>query len=268
MSLRVVQWALCILIAGCASASVNYTDPLGPRYFGGTVADTADHGSLRVVSFNVHYAKQMDSVVALLRASDALRGADVLLMQEMDEPAARKVADSLGMGYVFYPATVHPSTKRDFGNAILSRYRLTDDRKVVLPYLARFRNTARIAVGATIHVRGRPVRVYSVHIATVVNNGPKARRAQVEAVLADADSVPTVIIGGDFNSSSVAEVAVARGYDWPTRDIGRTMALWSLDHVLLKGAQHVAATEMGTVKDTHGASDHRPLWIHVSLTRP
>jgi endonuclease/exonuclease/phosphatase family metal-dependent hydrolase len=265
MSRGVIRWALCIIVAGCASASINYTDPLGPRYAGGAVSDTSDRGALRVVSFNVHYAKQMDSVVALLRSSKALRGVDVLLMQEMDEVAARKVADSLGMHYVFYPATLHPATKRDFGNAILSRYRLTDDRKVVLPHLARFRNTARIAVGATIHVGGRPVRVYSVHIATVVNNGPGARRKQVEALLDDADGSPTVIIGGDFNSSGAPEVALARGYDWPTRRIGRTMALWSLDHVLLKGAQPVAPDQMGTVKDTRGASDHRPVWIHVSL---
>ena len=50
-----------------------------------------------------------------------------------------------------------------------------------------------------------------------------------------------------------------------TSGIGRTMALWSLDHVLLKGAQRVEAAHMGTVKDTHGASDHRPVWIQVSL---
>jgi endonuclease/exonuclease/phosphatase family metal-dependent hydrolase len=217
------------------------------------------------VSFNLHNATQMDYVVVLLRNSQALREADVLLMQEMDEASSRKVADSLGMYYVYYPATVHPATKRNFGNAILSHYRLTDDRKVVLPHLARVRNTARIAVGATIHVGSREVRVYSVHIATMVNNGPGARREQVQAVLADAATAPTVIIGGDFNSSSVADVALDRGYAWPTRKIGRTMALWSLDHFLLKGELAVAPDSVGTVRDTHGASDHRPIWMNVAL---
>jgi endonuclease/exonuclease/phosphatase family metal-dependent hydrolase len=265
MSRRVVWAALCAVMAGCASASVNYIDPVGPRYFGGAAADTSDRSALKVVVLNAHFATQMDSVVALLSSDHSLRGADVLLMQEMDERATRLLAAALRMHYVYYPATLHPLTGRDFGNAVLSRYRLTDDRKVVLPHLARFRNTARVAVGATIHVEGRPIRLYSVHIATVVDNGPKARRAQVEAVLADADSSATVIIGGDFNSSSVAEVALTRGYDWPTRKIGRTKALWSIDHVLVKGAPSVADSAMGTVKDTRGASDHRPVWVRLSL---
>lgn len=262
---RVVPWALCAGLAACASTSVNYVDPIGPRYIGGATSDSSGRSGLTVVVMNAHFATQMDSAIALVQGNESLKSADVLLMQEMDEPAARAVAASLGMYYVYYPATLHPLTGRDFGNAVLSRYRLTDDRKVVLPHLARFRNTARIAVGATIHVGGRPIRLYSVHIATVVDNGPNARRAQVEAVLADADSAATVIIGGDFNSSSVAGVALERGYEWPTRNIGRTKALWSIDHVLVKGTLSTDTSLMGTVKDTHGASDHRPVWIHVTV---
>jgi endonuclease/exonuclease/phosphatase family metal-dependent hydrolase len=265
MQRRSVLLMLSAALAGCASASINYLDPAGPKYIGGIVADSTPRPSVRVVSFNVHYAARMDSVVALLRTADALKGADVLLMQEMDEESTRMVADSLHMHYVYYPATVHPSTHRDFGNAVLSRYRLSGDRKVVLPHLARFRNTARIAVGATVHVGAQDIRVYSVHIATVVNNGPGARREQLEALLADAADAPAVIIGGDFNSSSVPEAALSQGYEWPTRKIGRTMALWSLDHFLVRGAVAVPDTAMGTVWDTHGASDHRPIWIDAYL---
>ena len=55
----------------------------------------------------------------------------------MDEPGARAFADSLGFGYVYFPATLHPVTGRDFGNAVLSRFPIEDERKIVLPFLAR-----------------------------------------------------------------------------------------------------------------------------------
>ena len=77
-------------------------------------------------------------------------------------------------------------------------------------------------MGATIVVGERRVRVYSVHIATFIGNGPTSRRAQLAAVLADADSFPIVVMGGDFNSGSVPELALVHGFSWPTRNLGRT----------------------------------------------
>jgi endonuclease/exonuclease/phosphatase family metal-dependent hydrolase len=262
---RAAPLVLGALLAGCAAARVSYTNPAGPRYGGGASTDSIDRGTLKVVSFNVRYAQHVDSAIRLLRETAALRGMDVLLLQEMDEAGTKTVARALGMEYVYYPATVHPATHRDFGNAILSRYPIDDDHKVVLPHFARLRHTPRVAVAATIIVGTRRIRVYSVHIATMANNGPAARREQLAAVLTDADSTETVIIGGDFNSETVPEIALARGYTWPTRHIGRTISLWSLDHVLLKGVAIAGDSAMGSVHDRHGASDHRPIWIRVAL---
>ena len=87
-----------------------------------------------------------------------------------------------------------------FGNAILSRWPLSDDHKVVLPHLARLGGTERAAVGATVLIGERRVRVYSVHLATLIANGPNDRRDQLRTLLADADSQATVIIGGDFTA--------------------------------------------------------------------
>ena len=262
---RATVFALSAVLAGCAAATIHYTDPAGPRYGGGTFTDSVDHGTLKVVSFNVRYAIHVDSAIRLLRETAALRGMDVLLLQEMDEPGTKVVAQALGLEYVYYPATVHPVTHRDFGNAILSRYPIEGDHKVVLPHLARFRNTPRVAVEATIDVGTQRIHVYSVHIATMVNNGPADRRDQLAAVLSDADSAGTVIIGGDFNSSTVPQIALARGYTWPTHHIGRTISLWSVDHVLLKGVSVASDSAMGTVRNRRGASDHRPVWIRVVL---
>jgi endonuclease/exonuclease/phosphatase family metal-dependent hydrolase len=183
----------------------------------------------------------------------------------MDDAGTRAIADSLALGYVYYPSTLHPATGRDFGNAILSRFPISEDRKVVLPHLARIRRTLRTAVGATILVGSRRLRVYSVHLATFVNNGPRARREQFAAILADAEAFPAVVIGGDFNSGSVPEIAVPLGYTWPTQHLGHTASFWSMDHMLFRGVALANASAIGMVRDIHGASDHKPVWARIVL---
>ena len=252
-------------LGGCATASLNYTDPAGPRYAAAVPARAGAPDTLSVVAFNVKFGERVDRVVQLLREDGPLHEPDVLLLQEMDEAGTRAIADSLGVGYVYYPSTLHPLTKRDFGNAVLSRFPILEDRKIVLPHLARFRHTLRAAVGATIVVGTRRLRVYSVHIATFVANGPHDRREQLAAVLADADAYPLVVMGGDFNSETVPEIAVPRGYLWPTRNLPHTDAFWTLDHLLFKGLTLAAPPAVGLVREVRGASDHKPVWARVVL---
>jgi endonuclease/exonuclease/phosphatase family metal-dependent hydrolase len=177
----------------------------------------------------------------------------------------KAIADSLGFGYVYFPATLHPHTGRDFGNAVLSRYPIEDDNKIILPFLARFRHTMRAAVGATIRVGQRRLRVYSVHLSTFIGNGPTQRRAQLEAVLADADSFPVVVMGGDFNSGTVPGMALSRGFTWPTHRLGNTESIWSMDHILLKGIALARPGASGVILDNGGISDHKPVWARVVL---
>ncbi len=262
-AIRVVVVAAAL--QACASAGLNYTDPAGPRYAAPSAAPPASTDTLTVVAFNLHYALRVDRAVALFRREGPLRDADVVLLQEMDEAGTRLLADSLGLVYVYYPATRHPVTRRDLGNAVLSRFPIEEDRKVVLPHLARGRRTIRAAVGATLVVGTRRVRVYSVHLDTFIGNGPRARREQLAAVLADAEPYPLVVLGGDFNSETVPEIALARGYVWPTRRLPHTELIWTFDHVLLKGLDPGAAPAAGVVRDVNGASDHKPVWARVAL---
>jgi endonuclease/exonuclease/phosphatase family metal-dependent hydrolase len=249
--------------AACATA-VNYGGPAGPRFAGADLlAPAAGDDTIRVVTFNVKYSERVQEAIALLRGDTALRRADVLLLQEMDEPGARAVADSLGMSWVYYPASRHPGTGRDFGNAVLARWPIADDRKIVLPHLARFRRSQRIAVGATVRLEGVALRVYSVHLATMIGNGPTERREQLAAVLEDAAPYPAVVIAGDFNSETVPDYAADRGYAWPSRGLAHTNAWWTFDHVLLRGLALVGDGAIG-VSDARGASDHKPVWAVVT----
>ncbi len=254
-------------VAACAATPRNYTDPIGPRYAGGVVARPRDGDTLKVVAFNVENAVHVDRAIRLIRETDALRDPDILLLQEMDEPGARTIADSLGLAYVYYPATVSPTTHRDFGDAILTRFPVTADRKIILPHLSFNHHTQREAVAVSILVGGRQVRVYSVHLATFLENAARSRREQLAAVLADARAYALVVIGGDFNSATVAREALAAGFEWPTDRLGRTHMFWDMDHVLVKGLTVAGDPGTGIVHRVNGASDHKPVWALVVVPR-
>ncbi|MFI5279600.1 MAG: endonuclease/exonuclease/phosphatase family protein [Gemmatimonadales bacterium] len=256
--------ALTALLAACATAR-NYSDPDSPRYAAAAPSAAPDADTLKVIAFNVQYALHVDRAVALLHLNANLSNPDIVLLQEMDDRGAHAFADSLGFGYVYFPASLSPATKRDFGNAILSRFPIEDAHKIILPHLGRFEHGQRAAVGATILVGTRRIRVYSVHLATMVENGPSARREQLARVLADADSFQLVVLGGDFNSGTVPEIALPRGFSWPTRHLGHTERFWGMDHILLKGISLAAGPATGLVHDNHGASDHKPVWARIVL---
>lgn len=266
MNRRVMLAALLAL--GCRS--FNYASPSGPRYAVSEppapvpqAVSPDDVDSIRVVTFNVKFARHIDQAITLLRSTAALQNADIVMLQEMDEAGTIRIAAALTMSYVYYPASIEHG--RDFGNAVLSRWPIVADEKIVLPHHARFTGAQRIATAATITVRGVPLRVYSVHLATRMEIGPGARRDQVRAVLADAAAYPRVVIGGDMNSRGIGRTYRAAGFLWPTERNPRTHFLGNWDHIFLKGLAPGDSLGTGVVRDTIGASDHRPVWALALL---
>ncbi len=256
-----------LLLAGCRTGR-NYSDAAGPRYAGGQATAEGDDAAvraLRIVTFNIERAFRVDTAIKVLAGDPGTRGADVILLQEMDEPSVRRVAAAFGMAYVYYPGTFSLKTRRDFGNATLSRWPIVADSKILLPYLGVLGRLQRTATAVTILVRGTPVRVYSVHLGTLVNVTPALQRAQLRAVLADAEAFDHVVLGGDMNSHSVGGVARKHGYAWPTESGPKTTAFGRFDHIFLKGLASPKKGAAGTVLDVRGASDHRAVWALAIL---
>jgi len=253
---------------GCASAH-NYLDPDSPRYAGGpgdVRREPSTDGPLRVVTFNVAYARKITEAVAALRA-EPLGGADVIVLQEMDAPGTASIAQALGVNYVYYPASRHPKTGRDFGNAILSPWPIEASRKVLLPGRARVSHQARAAVAAVVRVGGRPITVYSVHLTSPWGMGGGGRGRQADAVLADAEKSPyPVIVAGDFNSSGIGTRFRAKGFEWPTHKVGHSAGPFSFDHVFVRGLSPSPGKSAGVAKAGPRASDHWP--VFVVLARP
>jgi endonuclease/exonuclease/phosphatase family metal-dependent hydrolase len=169
------------------------------------------------------------------------------------------------MGWVYYPAVVRRGTGRRFGNAILSRWPIVDDDKLILPRVSVFGRMQRIATAATLDVGGVPLRVYSVHLATPVDLSLRARNDQFRAILDDAAPHPRVIIGGDMNSGAMPRHAERRGFHWATEEGPRTAAFGRWDHIVYRGLAPAEPDPSGTILDPREASDHRPVWIRAVL---
>ena len=269
----VVVTLLVAAVSGCR-AVVNYQDPFWPRYAGTPVARTASapavdgkSRTLRVVTYNVQWAKHIDAAINVLTHREHLINADIVVLQEMDPEGTRRIADALGMQWVYYPSAIHPKRGLDFGNAVLSRWPIVDDRKVILPHIAGMRHAQRIATAATVLVDSTRVRIYSAHLGTPSDIRPSKRRDQARTIVADAASYPLVIVAGDMNSHGIGKEFVADGFSWPTEHNGFTTAVFNWDHVFLKGfaAPSTDVKLAGVVRDTLGTSDHDPVWAVVQL---
>jgi endonuclease/exonuclease/phosphatase family metal-dependent hydrolase len=242
-------------------------------FHGGSCASTdrTTPSELLVVSWNVQFGVQAAAAAEALLVSPQLQNADVILLQEMDEHGTELVAETLGAEYVYVAASVHPQTGRNFGNAVLSRWPLTDHGVVFLPYTSSIQGQPRQVVHAVANLGEMRIRVCSVHTEVPTLSPPKRRR-QFAAIgdVARAWERGPLIIGGDFNtltgrgieavSSRLAPIGVRR----VTADAGPTLRRggreFSLDHIY---ARSLTPMSCGVV-DGLKASDHRPLWVRLA----
>lgn len=263
-----------VLLGGCANG-INYTSDLGPRYASALLDHPRRHAagdgapagrpdSFRVVTLNAKYSEQVDSILSLLESEPDLRAADVIVLQEMNDAAAARIASALDMAFVYYPAIFHPVPKNNFGNAILSRWPIVDDAKLILPHLSWSRRAHRAAVQATLQVADEQVHVYAVHLSTPLEIWYDGQRDQARRVLEAAADHQYAIVAGDLNSHGIGKLFERQGFAWPTRDVGATHRWFAVDHVLARGFVSLGS---GKVRDTRGASDHRPVWSVLAFKR-
>jgi len=252
--------------AGCAQAS-NMMDPAGPRFAADYApsANVGAKGPIRVVSFNIRFAQEISKATALLRRPP-LAGADIIALQEMDETGVDRIARALGLDYVYYPATIHPTTGRYFGPAILSRWPIERSWKVMLPHPSRTRGQRRTATAAVVRIRDVPVLAYAVHLETPVQITPGERVDQAETILEDAAPFAgPVVIAGDFNGEEIGVTMRQAGYRWLTDGVGPTVSVFSWDHIFVRGLLPARpGPSAGVVRRVNGASDHRPIWASLA----
>lgn len=245
-------------------------DQAGPRFTGGHSRPGRPVArALRIVTFNVKFSRYIDRALRLFEKSQALQDLDILALQEMDEAGVEKIARRLGLNYIYYPAVVHSAYGKNFGNALLSPWRILEDQKIFLPHSGQIEKMQRIAVAATFKVGKRKLRAYSLHLGTALEILPRQRKHQVEAVLADAEkfSGPIVIVG-DMNARGIGRFLEKQGYFWATKSVRRTISLFAWDHIFIRNFEASPWGEVGVVQDNRQASDHKPVWMVLRLDGP
>lgn len=262
-----VRLALAITVScalGCATAR-NYDDSAGPIIVGPQAPTTRPTTrDLRVVTFNLKFGEHVDRAADLLSRPGPQRGADVLVLQEMDAPGTEAIARTLGLNYVYVPAAIHPSSRRDFGVAILSPWRLEETRKILLPHLHRVRKMRRVAAVATVRTEAGAVRVYAVHFETPFGASGGVRRDQLRAIANDAvGAADPVVVAGDFNGTGAARELEKAGFTWLTRDVHNTTGIFDFDHILVRGLCATGRPAAAKLRDPTHASDHAPVWAVV-----
>lgn len=223
------------------------------------------------VSWNIKYARDIDGAIETFQNTPELANADVILLQEMDLDGVDAISQALQLNYVYYPASVHPNTGRDFGEAILSPWPLYDDAKVILPHGSIKNGQIRIAARTYVQIPDAVILAYSVHTETALLS-PSKRRDQVDVLLDDVSrDVPYVVIGGDFNTvtplerNALLKMMADSDFIWATRDAGATVREAGfgliMDYIFVRGMEEKDA---GAIDSE--ASDHLPLWAITRIS--
>lgn len=246
--------------------------------------------TIRVVSFNVHHGDDIPGLARSIQAHPGLCTAHVFLLQEIESyPAegasrARKLAEALGMNYVYAPARFKEKVPGTHGLAILSRFPLRDIEVIPLKrYKLGVNTRRRIALGATLELGGRRLRLYNVHLDTRINARERIEQLQPIVEAAKRQSIGEAVIGGDFNTNpfywllpllpvfrsnqakAVDDYMKQHQFETPFAQSGGTVKKWMgkfrVDTVYSRGLR---AGAYG-VEDGVRISDHFPLWVDLTL---
>lgn len=255
-------------------------------------AGAAGHGHpvpLRVATYNIHAGAGMDNVFDLDRQAAELRAldADVIGLQEVDvhwdtrsqwRDVAGELAERLRMQVSFAPIySLDPTTpgapRREFGVAVLSRYRIVSaenheitrlSTQVPDPVPAPAPGFGEVVV----RVKGMPVHVYVTHLD--YRGDPSVRIAQVaDTRRVMAEDKGRKVLLGDFNAEPDAPELAPLWEELADAEPGAP-TYPALNPV--KRIDFVAVSKDGVrVRDAAVAetlaSDHRPVVADLQLLR-
>ena len=272
--LSAITACVCLSILSCGSVK-NYMDAEGPSLCGSYSEQCpAPCDTVKVVSYNIKFGEKIEEAREEIRRQEVLRNPDIVLLQEVDGEGVEKISREGKFNFVYFPASLHGKHDKDFGNAILSRWPIHDEQKIILPHEQPISKQLRIATAATVVIDTTRIRVYSVHTETSWL-GIDERIEQMDSILA---SVPAefehVVIGGDFNTVSAGTIRRVEqrftdaGFTRASRDVDFTamegpfgLLELDLDHIFVKGFRVLSA---GAGEKTE-VSDHLPLWLLLSI---
>jgi endonuclease/exonuclease/phosphatase family metal-dependent hydrolase len=223
---------------------------------------------LRVATYNVHGCVGIDRrfdagrIARVIGAIDA----DVVALQEVVTPVrgvdVHAVLAASGDYRIATRATMQLAGGT-FGNAVLSRWPIVDERSHDLSVAKR---EPRAAIDVTVDVGGRAVRVIATHLGL----GASERRMQLARIVEIADSSDRLtIVAGDFNvirasGRALRDVFAHFGMTVSPRTFPSIAPMLALDRIGVRGA---SVTTLDAHRDrlARVASDHLPLVAEIEV---
>ncbi len=241
---------------------------------------------LRLLTYNIHKCiggvdRRYDP--ERIRDTIAHYHPDVVLLQEVDQFVKRSnhdrqvdlLGDMLGFRHRTYFPNVRVRGGGEYGNAILSRFPLTDTRNIDLTVSWRKRRSvlhARYRVRLSSHRNTRTVHVFNMHLGL---SGAE-RKIQLRRFL---DSHPfngfhehtPVIVAGDLNDvwgtlgSKLLEPAGFRSMHKPLRTFPAYAPVRALDALYVRGNVAITKVQRARIELAKRASDHLPLIADLEI---
>ncbi|MEU9516232.1 endonuclease/exonuclease/phosphatase family protein, partial [Micromonospora sp. NPDC048169] len=227
--------------------------------------------AVRVAAYNIRMGFGLDGRLDLDAVARELRGADVILLSEVDRgwwlngghDTLASLAGRLGMPYVFAPAA-----DPVWGDAVLSRFpaRSGQTRRLT----AHGAPTGAQALGVTLDLGGRELAVVATHLQPPPGRDPVEQAGEVAAFAGRYANGRPLVLGGDLNTepddAAFAEFTRAGLVDalGPARPLRTSPAddpRTQIDHVFVSPG--LTATEVRAPRTE--ASDHLPVTLTVTL---
>ncbi len=243
---------------------------------------------LKILTYNIHKCiggvdRRYDP--ERIRETIAHYEPDLVLLQEVDFGAKRSnddrqvelLGDLLGMRHRTYFPNVKVRSGGEYGNAILSRFPLTETTNIDLTVPPKKRRSVlharyRIRLGGHDDRRNRTLHVYNMHLGL---SGIE-RKIQLRKFLESHPFVglhhrTPLIVAGDFNDvwgtlgRKLLVPAGFRGMKAPIRTFPAYAPLRALDAIYVRGDIELLEVSRARVAVAKRASDHLPLIANLKI---
>lgn len=228
-----------------------------------TYADEPPHPKLRVLTYNIHHAQGTDGKFDYARIAKIIRdlNPDIVALQEVDRNTnrasgidqAKRLGELTEMQHVFGTA-MHYSGGQ-YGEALLSRFPLTDVKSYRLPFRAE--QEPRCALAARVQPNnGIPELVFvGTHLCHQSQENRTEQAQRINNLFAAGESSSPVILAGDLNARPDSQpMKLLLKKHW----VDAIAPQSRIDYVLFRSKDPWKVLEVKIVDDRI-ASDHRPV---------
>ena len=241
---------------------------------GAAFAVAAEPVRVRVLTYNIHHGEGTDGKLDLERIASVIRlvEPDLVALQEVDVGTSRsqgvdqaaELGRLTGMQAAFGKAMDYAGGQ--YGEALLSRYPLTDVKVHELPFTQGCEPRCAVAARVRLGADGPELLIAGTHLEHAQATLRLCQAGKLAPALVAANALP-VILAGDFNAEPDSPPIRVLLPHWTDATAAKPEATWpadvptaKIDYVFFRPADRWRVVQTQVV-DERVASDHRPLLV-------